>query len=52
MVVVELVRAKRPVRKDVAFIDRVMVRVVPLGVVPERVIRGVRRVRRVALCNY
>ncbi len=52
VVVVELGRAKRPVRKDVLFIDRVMVTVVPLGVVPERVMRGVRRLRRVALCSY
>ena len=42
-------RAKRPVRKDVVFVDRVMVRVVLLGVVLEREITGVRRVRRVAL---
>ena len=49
---VELGRAKRPVRKDVVFVNRVMVRVVPLGPVPERVIVGVRRVRRVALWSY
>lgn len=49
---VELGRAKRPVRKDVVFVDRVMVRVVSLLVVLERVIVGVRRVRRVALWSY
>ena len=49
--VVELVvrKANRPVRKDVLFVDKVIVRFVLLGVVPERVIVGVRRVRRVAL---
>ena len=46
---VELGKAKRPVRKDVLFADRVMVRVVLLGVVLEREITGVMRVRRVAL---
>lgn len=51
-VVVELGRAKRPVRKDVVFVDSVMVRIVPLGVVLERVIVGARRVRRVALGGF
>ena len=52
---VGLGKAKRPVRKDVVFVDRVMVRVVTLlGLVleTERVIVGVRRVRRVALWRY
>ena len=48
----EVGRAKRPVRKDVVFVDRVMVRIVLLAVVLERVIVGVRRVRRVALWSY
>ena len=42
-------RAKRPVRKDVLFVDRVMVRIVPLAWVPERLIVGLRRVRIVFL---
>lgn len=42
-------RAKRPVRKDVEFVDRVMVRIVPLDVVPERLIVGMRRVRIISL---
>lgn len=41
--------AKTPVRKDVVFVDRVMVRIVPLAVVPERLIVGVRRVRIISL---
>ena len=49
---VDLGRAKRPVRKDVVFEDRVIVRTVPLAVVLERVIVGVSRVRRVALLIY
>ena len=49
VVVVEFGNAKRPVRKDVVFVERVTVRVAPLGVVLVRVMVGVRRVRRVTL---
>ena len=49
VVVVELGRAKMSVRKDVVFVERVMVRVLLSVLVLVRVIVGVRRVRRVAL---
>ena len=49
MVVFEFGKAKRPVRKDVVSVERVMVRVVLLEAVLERVMVGVRRVRIVSL---